>query len=309
MKATALYATLCLALGSPAAFSKTGSTERCEQCAKRDQKISELESENNRLKRTTETPQLKTDPSVHEKATTSTYQVRPGDSLERIARQTGCSALALGKANGLKSSSIIHPGQILKVPTNSSTPVSAEKNLPSANSYRVKEGDTYTSISKKTGTSVSALAAANPNAKPTSLRTGQVLQLRKPVAPEAVAKSTPPSAVRTISTRKVRTISNSEPLMTPDRGKHEPAKPTPAPAPKPAPEAEKPAATDAPSLPPMGNASRTIGTIRVQKEITFDEFASAHGTTTDSLNELNGLSLSKGTVLAKDSELFVPAQP
>ncbi len=315
MKATTLYATLCLVLGSPAAFSKTEFQERCEQCAQRDRKISELQSENNRLKGVKETPEFEAEASSHAKATTATYQVRPGDSLERIARQTGCSSLALGKANGLKSSTIIHPGQILKVPSGSVAPVPAEKITSSANTYAVRDGDTFTSISKKTGVSISALTAANPKAKPTSLRTGQVLQLRKPAAQEALVKSAPPSPVRTISTPKVRTISDPEPLVTQDREKHEPAKPTPPPAPKPAPApdaakpAVAPAASEAMSLAPMGNAKKTIGTVKIQKEITFDEFASAHGTTTESLNELNGLSLSKGTVLAKDSELLVPAQP
>ncbi len=312
MKATALYATLCLVLGSPAAFSKTELQAHCERCAQRDRTISELQSENNRLKGLKETPQLATETSSHGKATTATYRVRPGDTLERIARRTGCSPLALGKANGLKNSTIIYPGQTLKVPTGSATPVLAEKSASSATSYVIRDGDTFTSISKKTGISISELAAANPKAKPTSLRTGQVLQLRKPVAPEAIAKSVQSNPVRTISTPKVRTISSHEPLVIPD---HEKAKPTPASAPKPAPAPEaakpaaKPAASEAPSLPPMGNANKTIGAIKIQKEITFAEFAAAHGTTPESLNDLNGLSLSNGTVLAKDSELYVPAQP
>jgi ribosomal protein L7/L12 len=37
--------------------------------------------------------------------------------------------------------------------------------------------------------------------------------------------------------------------------------------------------------------------------------AAAHGTSTAKLNALNGLNLNSSTVLAKGSELYVPAQP
>jgi hypothetical protein len=47
----------------------------------------------------------------------------------------------------------------------------------------------------------------------------------------------------------------------------------------------------------------------VDTEMTFNEFAAKYGTDTARLNELNGLDLSKDAVLAKGSELYVPAQP
>jgi LysM repeat protein len=312
MKATALHVILCLVLGSPAAFSKTESQARCEHCAQQDRKISELQSENDRLKGLKETPNLKAEASSYEKATTTTYRVRPGDTLERIARQTGCSTLALGKANGLKSSSIIHPDQTLKVPTGSAAPALAEKSASSATTYVIRDGDTFTSISKKTGVSINSLAAANPKTKPTSLRAGQVLQLGKPAAPEAIAKSVQSNPVRTISTPAAKTISNPEPRVMPDHQKPEATKPAPALKPAPAPGAAKPAppaVPEAPSSPPMGNAKKTVRAILIQDETSFAEFAAAHGTTPESLNDLNGLSLSNGTVLAKGSELYIPAQP
>ena len=43
--------------------------------------------------------------------------------------------------------------------------------------------------------------------------------------------------------------------------------------------------------------------------MTYGEFASKHGTDTERLNALNGLDLTHATVLAKGSELYVPAQP
>jgi len=49
--------------------------------------------------------------------------------------------------------------------------------------------------------------------------------------------------------------------------------------------------------------------IRIEKEITYGQFAAKHGTTTRRLDELNGLELDPSTVLAQGSELYTPAQP
>ena len=43
--------------------------------------------------------------------------------------------------------------------------------------------------------------------------------------------------------------------------------------------------------------------------MTYGEFATKHGTDAERLNALNGLDLTTATVLAKGSELYVPAQP
>jgi hypothetical protein len=43
--------------------------------------------------------------------------------------------------------------------------------------------------------------------------------------------------------------------------------------------------------------------------MTYGDFAAKHGTDADRLNALNGLDLTNATVLAKGSELYVPAQP
>jgi len=317
MKATAFYATLCLVLGSPVAFSKSEDQGRCPQCAQKDRKISELQTENVRLKGLRETPKLAAEAASNEKVTTSSYTVRSGDTLERIARRTGCSTLALGKANGLKSSTIIHPGQTLKVPTSGAASSPAVPATPStASTYTVKNGDTYHSISKKIGVSVTSLSAANPKVKPTSLRTGQVLQVRKAQspAPAQLAKSEPATPLRTISAPKpvVQTISNPAPKPSAPEKSEAPKSKAEAPAVhEPAPAVEKaPEPSPAPPVsPPTGDAKTTVRSVIIQDETTYGEFALSHGTSSTLLNELNGLSLSNGTVLAKGSELYIPAQP
>jgi len=317
MKATLLHATLLLVLGSSTAFANSANQSRCEQCAVRDKKIAELRSENDRLKGSKESSKVT---ALAEKFSASTYTVRPNDSLEQIARRGGFSLAALGKINGLNASSIIHPGQTLKLPT--AATVASAPNAPitsapspaaTASTYTVKDGDTYTAISKKAGVSVSDLIAANPKAKATSLRTGQIIELRKPSAPthETMVRSEPTRPVRSSSppTPAIRTISNPTPLSVPKTTtpeKSETAKPKEEASPAPA-----PALKTAPALAstPTGNAKTTVRSVIVGDETSYSEFATGHGTTPDRLNELNGLSLSNGTVLAKGSELYIPAQP
>ncbi len=47
----------------------------------------------------------------------------------------------------------------------------------------------------------------------------------------------------------------------------------------------------------------------IEGEMTYGEFATKHGTDAARLNALNGLDLTTATILAKGSELYVPAQP
>ena len=49
-----------------------------------------------------------------------------------------------------------------------------------------------------------------------------------------------------------------------------------------------------------------IRTITVHQQMTYGAFATEHGASTTQLNSLNGLNLSKSTLLAKGSELYVP---
>ena len=61
------------------------------------------------------------DSSVPAKATAAdvaSYTVRPGDTLEKIARKFDCSPEKLAKTNGLKLSSIIRPGQVIRLTAN-----------------------------------------------------------------------------------------------------------------------------------------------------------------------------------------------
>jgi len=50
------------------------------------------------------------------------YVVRPGDSIERIARRLGVDAELLASANGIRNRNLIYAGQRLRVPTDGAAP-------------------------------------------------------------------------------------------------------------------------------------------------------------------------------------------
>jgi LysM repeat protein len=173
--------------------------------------------------------------------------------------------------------------------------------------HKVQQGETYASISKKYGVSVKSLVAANPAVKPTALRPGQVIHLsaHEPPTPSkpAVADTPPPATPKPA-------VADTPPPATPKPSAPAPPNPPVAASPP----AAKPPQTAAPADSPSELASspkpgQKSHAITITKEITYGEFASQHDTDIKRLNELNGLDLTKATVLAKGSELYVPAKP
>ena len=73
--------------------------------------------------------------------------------------------------------------------------------------------------------------------------------------------------------------------------------------------ANHPSPASAEPAPSPSTAEPKIQPVMINGEMTYGEFASQHGTDIDRLNDLNGLDLTSATVLARGSELYVPAQP
>ena len=126
--------------------------------------------------------------------TNSTYRVRRGDSLSRIAHNHGMSTSQLAAWNGLSVNTVIHPGQRLTVHrrNNGSIPVASRKGNagPSDGSARtfihvVKYGDTLSDIAQRHGTTALKLAQFNRIKKSSILRPGQKLH----VIPTAYAEA------------------------------------------------------------------------------------------------------------------------
>lgn len=240
-------------------------------CAEQEMQIRQLEE---KIARLTDTPPpSRPAPSAGSAARNfepvsdeaATYTVKAGDSIERIARKHATTPSALAKLNGLKTSSIIHPGQKLKVP--GKTAVAAAPAIASR-THTVASGETFYRISRKYGVSVDQLIAANPGVNHRALKVGQKIKVERAAA--AVAKSPAPSLAPLPST----------PILN---------------SPAPTPVEEKRRASERP--------------VRIEKEITYGQFAAKHNTSTRRLDELNGLELDPSTVLAQGSELYIPAQP
>lgn len=119
------------------------------------------------------------------------YKVKRGENLYTISKKLGVSVAEIKKANNLAGNKL-KPGQVLQVSQKKSdSPASAKLKSKSQStaSYKVKKGDTLSTISRKTGVPAKQIAALN-NLKSKKLLAGRVLILAKakPVAPsESVA--------------------------------------------------------------------------------------------------------------------------
>lgn len=215
---------------------------------------------------------------AHAQGGAATHTVKPGDSFTKIARNSGCTPAELAKANDLKLTAVIHPGQKLKLPGKAVAPPDAAPD----GTHTIRSGETLTSISRRYGVSVDSLLAANPGINPKTMRPGQKVRLAAPK----------PSGLR------------QETASTP------PAAPPPSVPPPAIPPAAEAGDEQDPALETeVPQTAGKVQTVMVDAEMTYGEFAAKHGTDIARLNDLNGLDLAASTVLAKGSELYVPSQP
>lgn len=124
---------------------------------------------------------------------TTSYKVRSGDTLTKIAQLHGLTVKELVAINGITSSTIIYPGQILRV----AKVVKIE--IPTGQeSHEVKAGETLSSIAKQYGLSVSNLRAFNNLTKDSIIYVGQVLSLKRieNTAPELSPEPTTPKEAK-----------------------------------------------------------------------------------------------------------------
>ena len=166
----------------------------------------------------------------------STHIVQPGETLYRIARHYGVTVGALAAYNGLSDPTLIHPGQVLRIPTpgtrergNTGTTAAKSAKTPSAQQatkgtvvirkvtyrYVVSRGDTLFLIARRFGIPVAVLKQANgltsdlihpgqrlliPGAK-VSIRIpppGPTIQMKVPQADDAPSQPAPAESTPTI---------------------------------------------------------------------------------------------------------------
>ena len=136
-------------------------------------------------------------PSV---ASGSTYTVVKNDSLGGIALKAKVSLSSFLAVNGFKKTSVIVPGQIVKLPKGAvinaasatSTPVAAAPSVASGSTYTVVKNDSLGGIALKAKVSLSSFLAVNGFKKTSVIVPGQIVKL--PKGAKVIAKLTPATA-------------------------------------------------------------------------------------------------------------------
>ena len=133
-------------------------------------------------------------------STKATYTVVAGDYLSGIALKLNVSMSSLLKANELRSTSVIVPGQQLVVPGRTSIMVSPSTTAAASTSarYTVASGDFLTGIADTLGVSVRALLTANDLTLNSVIHPGMTLVVPKggslPAAPAPKPAAAAPTA-------------------------------------------------------------------------------------------------------------------
>jgi putative chitinase len=107
--------------------------------------------------------------------TPNVYVVKPGDTLSAIARRFGTTVWAIARANNIVNPHLIYVGQRLVIPGGGPPPPPPPP--PCTGTHVVRYGETLTSIARRYGTTVWALAQLNHLANPNLIFAGQVLRV------------------------------------------------------------------------------------------------------------------------------------
>ncbi|SLM91261.1 NLP/P60 family protein [Brachybacterium faecium] len=156
----------------------------------------------------------------------STYEVKAGDSLSKIADLFNTSVNKIAALNELTNSETLSVGQVLavkgevKAPTVSETPketkpVAEEKTEATVNTnastYKVNAGDTLAVIASQFGTTTSKLVALNNLSNANSLTVGQTLKVKGSVPAPTV---TAPKPTQTVATQTPSTQTVAKPSVS-----------------------------------------------------------------------------------------------
>ncbi|WP_223948619.1 lytic transglycosylase domain-containing protein [Arthrobacter sp. NtRootA1] len=175
-------------------------------------------------------------PSAPSNATT--YTVVPGDTLGAIAARHGVPLSSIFSWNNLSGSSIIYPGQKIKVsggsapsapPAPAPAPAPVAAPVASTGSYTIKAGDTLSSIASRHNVSLSALMSVNTVSATTVIYPGQKLTIPgstslqpagdiKPLVPSSFLGFTYPPAVVS-SANENKALLNASPVPSRDEMK------------------------------------------------------------------------------------------
>ncbi len=159
------------------------------------------------------------------------YTIKRGDTISGIAERYGLTTQGLLSLNKLSRTSIIYPGQVIRISGSSIaiTPVSnVESNDPPSppptnapapiinNRYTIKSGDTVTSIAARFGVSVDSVLKANGLTRASIIYAGRTLTIPGVVSAQDGSSVTPLTAEMAANARIIIRIGRS--LGVNDRG-------------------------------------------------------------------------------------------
>ena len=107
----------------------------------------------------------------------TTYVVRWGDTLSRIARQFGTTVQAIAALNGIVNPNLIYAGTTLRIPTGGTTPPTVTPPPGQVTVYTVVRGDTLFRIARRFNTTLSAILAINTIPNPNLIFPGQKINI------------------------------------------------------------------------------------------------------------------------------------
>lgn len=106
------------------------------------------------------------------------YVVAAGDTVSSIAGQYGISTASVLALNGLGWSSLIFPGQELKLTSAGAVaPVAVETAAPTSDRYTIVSGDTISAIASRFGVAIETILAANGLGWSSIIYPGQTLSI------------------------------------------------------------------------------------------------------------------------------------
>ena len=109
----------------------------------------------------------------------SEYVIKPGDTIYKISKTLGVSMSSIQIINPAVDPGMLKIGQVISIPASETkVPTQTERDTNNIQSeYTIKSGDTFYSISKGFGISVSDIQKLNPTVDSTKLKIGQSISI------------------------------------------------------------------------------------------------------------------------------------
>jgi len=105
------------------------------------------------------------------------HRVRRGETLGGISARYGIGLDQLRELNGLSRSSLIYPGQVLRLSGGDQAAPATTRRMESSVDHLVAYGDTLWSIARRYGVTVEALRRANGLTNRNLIKPGQILKV------------------------------------------------------------------------------------------------------------------------------------